>query len=130
MCVLVEGTWMKDVFVPYRAEGMAEAINNIQRFVVAFANLHNQWNRDWDTTLSELGILDSLMDSSNWVLNYERIVMLSEGHFTKTHYDSYCLLMAICKHIIPNGELIWNNRTVLLDRSEPADWLVSEVTKK
>ena len=129
MSVLVKGTWMGEQFVAYEAEEMAEGINNIQSFVLAFANLHNQWDRDWDITLTELGIIDSITDSSQWVYNWENIVMLSEGHFTRKHYESYTLLIYICKHCVENGDLICSNRTVLLDRSEPAQWLVSETLK-
>ena len=129
MCVLVKGTWIARTFIPEDKAVYANGILNIQRFILAFTELHSQYDNDWDISLDQLGVLRGIPDTSFWIDSYNTAVFTSEKNFTVKHYNAYINLLSILRHTMTDGDMLWNNRTVLLDTSVAQDWLVGAVVK-
>ena len=126
---IVNGIWIRDQYHAYDAEAYRSGIANMVAMAQAIIALTNTFGGDWDAVLEFLNITDSLQDSAEFTHAYERLLFVSETTITREQYAAYQWLCAVLKHVLNHGDVIWSERTVLLDWGDSHDWLIQEIRK-
>jgi hypothetical protein len=125
----VAGVWQNNRFVTADLTGWALAQIEIFRLISSIQYTLAAAGGDWDTVLDQLGLSESLLDSAEFVAATELFSTAAPHSLTPDQYSAYVWMCAVLRECLPAGDVIWQNRAVLLDNSEPADWLVLHTLK-
>ena len=121
----LSGTWCPytDRFIPENPRHAWVVETVVTKFAFFLKELSAQYDHDAEQILDALGITDSLADRAGFATNYH-IVSTITSLPNKQQYEAYIWLLSVFKHLHYSGDFLWDNRAVLLDQSEPMDWLV------
>ena len=129
---VVTGIWEPGggVFSPDSEIQFRDALHNITKCLVAMRDVSTQFSGDFKVLAEHLGITDRLLNITefNKILN-SLLTARNNVSLSKQQYEDYCWLMEVFKHTLPHGSLIWEHRTVLLDLSDPADWMTHRIVR-
>lgn len=127
--IIVNGIWIRGQYHAYDAAVYSAGIARMQAVAQAIIALTNTFGGDWDAVLEFLNINRSLQDSAEFTHAYERLLFVSETTLTQEQYAAYQWLCAVLKHVLNHGDVIWSERTVLLDWGDSRDWLIQEIRR-
>lgn len=113
------------VFSPDCQLAYAEARSQYGALQAAFAEAIEVAAGDWDQVIDYLNVTDSIPDRSHFAWSLDRIVS-APYDLEFDHYIAYKWVIAVLKHTLTHGEVVYENRCVLLDKSEPDDWFVAQ----
>ena len=133
--IIIQGTWLAGKFQRQSTKmEFLDAMNNMQKFVSSVVNLMAQTTGDTTERIrwmcDELGITDSVTDIDDVERAYYDILYIDFYHVTRRQYLAYTYMLSLFRHLLMNGEVMWDNRTVLLDTSEASDWLIHSTVQK
>ena len=128
---IVNGIWIKNQYHPYPdSEANYKAgIARMTAMAQGIMELTKSFGGDWDAVLEFLGVADALQDAAEFTHAYDRVLFIAEGTITREQYAAYQWLCAVLKHVLIHGDVIWDQRTILLDWGDSHDWLVQEICK-
>lgn len=116
-----------DVYEPRdgEEEPYAEARGQIGAMAFALNEMIEIVTDDVEEIADHLNISDTLSDLSS-LAHCIASVMNAKYHVTLGEYEAYMWLCSIFRNTLTNGEIIWEDRAVLLDISQPEDWFVAQ----
>lgn len=132
---IIKGVWLAGKF-EYSTTKLEflDAMDNMQRFVTSIVNLLAQTTGDtperirWMT--QQLEIESSITDFDDLERAYYDILYIDYYHVTRRQYMAYMYMLSLFRHLLLNGEVLWDNRTVLLDISTASDWMIDSALVK
>lgn len=127
--IVVKGIFDPDTGLYEPSEGEAEdyetARGEIGNLCYALNEMLELVTDDVEEIADHLNISNTLTDLAS-LANVINTLMDAKFQLTLTEYECYLWLCTALKTTLANGDVIWNNRAVLLDMSQPEDWFVAQ----
>ena len=133
---ILTGIWAPDtqLFAPNRhiwsQADIDAAQHNIFKTATQLLDTGVYFNNNYEEMCARLGFTHRLLDMTefNNILQDLKTVYVSQ-RINKRQYDHYQWLQEVFCHTLPHGAAIWENRTLLLDTEDPADWFTWNMLK-
>lgn len=125
MAHALNGIWCPytERFLPSTPEHAWVVETVFDKFAFFLRELSEQYDGDAEKILTGLGLGDSLTDRAEFASNYY-LVSTIDRLPNQVQYEAYIWLLEVLKHLHYTGGFLYDNRAVLFDMNEPADWLI------